>query len=103
MITKLWEECSINLDIPILKDIDWKEVHIGFEENTEDKQMINHVVLLVKYLIFLNREKGKPPSIVEIEEKLFKNQQEEKRVSIERNRLTVHYKKWEHLKVNQTN
>ena len=103
MVRKLWDQCSDSLDIPILKEMSWKEVHIGLDEITEDRQMINHVVLLIKYLIFISREKKKPPSIEEIREKIFKSKQEERKSATERNTLTFHYKKWEHLKVNMDN
>ena len=56
MVRKLWEQCSDILDLPILKDMSWKEVHIGLDEITEDRQIINRVVLLIKYLIFFSRE-----------------------------------------------
>ena len=103
MVRNLWDQCSDSLDIPILKDMSWKEVHIGLDEIAEDRQMINHVVLLIKYLIFISREKKKPPSIEEIKEKILKSKQEERKSATERNTLTFHYKKWEHLKVNMDN
>ena len=55
MVRKLLEQCSDSLDLPI----SWKEVHIGLNEITEDTQLINHVVLLIKYLIFISRAKKK--------------------------------------------
>ena len=48
-------------------------------------------------MLFLKREKKKPPTIGEITGKLLESKQEERKIATERKTLTLHYKKWEHL------
>ena len=55
--------------------------------------MINHVILLIKYVSFFSREENKPPKIKVIKEKFLKCREEEKKIATERKTLFLHYKK----------
>ena len=48
MVKDLWEQRGHILDLPISKEIGWKEVHIGVDEITGSGQIINPGVLLIK-------------------------------------------------------
>ena len=97
IVKNIWKQCGDILDLPVIKEISWKEVHIGIDGITGAEQLINHVILLIKYMLFLKREKKKPPTIGEITGKLLESKQEERKIATERKTLTLHYKKWEHL------
>ena len=99
MVKELWELCSNLLKFPILKDLQWKDIHIGLEETAENRQLLNHIILLIKFLIYHGRGENKLPTVDEIHAKLIKSKDEEKKIAIERKTLTRHYKKWEYLKV----
>ena len=99
----MWELSSNFFSLQILKKLSWKEIHIGIEETAVNIQLLNHIILLIKYLIYQGRGKGKPPTPEEIGERLLLSKEEERKIAIERKTLTQHYKKWEHLKVFNTN
>ena len=102
-VRDLWEHSSKFFSLPILKELSWKEIHIGIEETAVNIQLLNHIILLIKYLIHQGRGKGKPPTPEEIGERLLLSKEEERKIAIERKTLTQHYKKWEHLKGFNTN
>ena len=50
-IRSLWTECDDMFNLPDIKNIDWKEVHVGIEKsNFGEGQLLNHIILLIKYI-----------------------------------------------------
>ena len=49
----------------------------------------------MKYMIHQSRKKNIPPNLAEIKEILKGNQEEEKKIAVERNTLSIHLRKWE--------
>ena len=95
----LWNQCSNLFNFPILNNLNWKGIYVGLEEINDDRQLLNHIVLLIKYSIYHARGKHKLPTALEIQEKLLKSKEEEKKIAIERNTLSRHLQKWEYLKL----
>ena len=94
----MWKNCADIFNLPILKKLTWKEIHIGIEENsTEMGQLLNHILILIKSMIFQFRGKRKPPTAKEIKEKLLDSRKEERKLAVERDTLVIHLKKWEAL------
>lgn len=101
-IKELWRKCADQLNLPILKELSWKEIHIGIIDNTiKTRQLLNHILILIKFTIFHRREKGDPPNAKEIIDRLIENRNEEKKIAMERDALSTHLKKWEALEGRQ--
>lgn len=97
-IKEMWVNCAQNLKLPILTDLTWKEIHIGIDGGTvEIGQLLNHILILIKFMIFHYRGKSKPPTAIDIQDKLLESRKEERKLAVERNTLTIHLKKWEAL------
>ena len=74
----------------------------GVEERNKGKsQLLNHVLILIKYLIFQNRQCKKPPSFSQIKHNIIEDRLEERKLSSMRGTLTIHFSKWENLNENQ--
>ena len=58
-------------------------------------QLLNHMLILIKFMIFHHRAKGEPPAANEIKDRLLESRNEERRLAVERDTLTIHLKKWE--------
>ena len=94
----MWETSANTLHLPILKELTWEETHIGIKSSrTEVEQLSNHIIILIKFMIFSSRGKGEPPTAREIKDKLLESRIEERKLAVERDTLAVHYRKWEAL------
>ena len=95
----LWRDCGNLFNIHQIKNISWVEVHIGMKHDiTGKEQLINHIILLIKYLVFVfSRTKNNPPTPHEIKQKLQEHEREEKRLATSRGKLPNHLKKWEYF------
>ena len=93
-IKEVWGKCGDRFNLPILKKLSWKQIHIGIDDTTfKTEQLLNHILILIKFMIFYSREKGNPPKAKEIEYRLSENRNEEKILSLEREKE----RKWEAL------
>ena len=98
----IWESCTRFVKYIDLRNCSWKEILFGREERNKGKhQLLNHILILVKYLIFKNRNHKKPPSINEITNNIVGDRLEENKLALMRGTLTIHYSKWENLNDNQ--
>ena len=98
IIKRLWEKCADKFNLPSLKRLSWKEIHIGINgTNMKTEQLLNHIIILIKFMTFHGREKGVPPNVNEIKDKLLENRKEEKKLAMERGTLSIHLRKWEHF------
>ena len=97
-ITILWEDCGNVFNLPDIRVIDWKGVHVGIEGSSSgEEKLLNHIILLIKYMIFEGRKTSKPPSPQEIKRRLLENKKEERKLAEERGTLTIHFQKWDNL------
>ena len=70
----------------------WEEILFGKDERNKGKhQLLNHVLILVKYLIYRNRELKKPPSFNEINNSIIGDKVEERKLAAMRGTLTIHF------------
>ena len=72
---------------------------LGFFEETEDFFKINHVLLLGKYYIYVRKCLGSLPSLRGIISKIRSVYNIELHIARERDKLAIHFKKWEKLVV----
>ena len=97
-IRRVWETCADMLRLPILKELTWKEIHIGIKDNCTDmEQLLNHIIILIEFMIFWHRAKGEPPTAREIKDKLLESRNEERKLAVERDTVAIHFRKWEVL------
>ena len=40
IVKNIWKQCGDILDLPVIKEISWKEVHIGIDGITGAEQLI---------------------------------------------------------------
>jgi len=71
---------------------------LGFFEETEDFFIINHVLLLGKYYIYVRKCHGGLPSLRGPITRI-RSVYIELRIARERDKLAIHFKKWEELVV----
>ena len=98
-IRVLWKDCGDLFKLLDIKNINWEGIYIGVNVSNIGKgQFINHIILLIKYMIFVySRGKNKPPTPQEIKQRMLENEREEKKLAEERGTLTNHLKKWENF------
>ena len=70
---------------------------LGFVEESEDFLLINHVMLLGKYYIYVRKCLGGLPSLRGFIARLRRVYNIELHIARERNKLAIHFKKWEKL------
>ena len=99
-IRPLWIECGDLFNLPDIKNLDWKEVHIGIEKsNFGEGQLLNHIIILIKYMIFVSSKANKnPPTPQDIKRRILENNQEEKKIAKERGTLVCHFRKWDNFR-----
>jgi len=70
---------------------------LGFFEETEDFFLINHVLLLGKYYIYVRKCHGSLPSLRGFITRIRSVYNIELHIARERDKLATHFKKWEKL------
>ena len=95
----IWNNSNDILNLIPINNLKWQDILFGiYLENQGKEKLVNHFLILVKYLIFRGRERGSPITINEIKSMFKEEEWEEKRLALERNTISLHLKKWEHLK-----
>ena len=56
---------------------------------------LNHLIILIKYMIYKARSKASPPIKKDIYKALIESKEEERKKAIHKNRLALHKTKWE--------
>ena len=65
--------------LDIIKNIDWKGVHVGIEGlNTGEEQLVNHIILFIQYIFVKVKQKNKPPPPARYLEKILENKHDER-------------------------
>ena len=79
-----------------LQNLSWEEIQFGVDLSNKGKsQVVNHMLILVKQLIFLGRKRKIPPTEHIIKNRIQQDRSEEKKLAILHNSLPLHLKKWE--------
>ena len=80
-----------------------EDIMFGRQEPLKAKdQLLNYLIILVKYLIFTNRVRNTPPTFTEIKNKLKEDRVEEMKLASVRNSMGIHLRKhgkWENLAI----
>ena len=79
-----------------LQNLSWEEIQFGIDlPNKRKRQVVNHVMILVKYFLFLGRKRNTPPTEHIIKNRIDQDRLQEKKLAILHNSLPLHFKKWE--------
>ena len=90
----IWNNCNDIFDFISINSLSWEDILFGIKLGDQGKeQLVNHFLILVKYLLFRGRERGSPFTIYEIKCNLKEEEWEEKRLALERNKISLHLKK----------
>lgn len=98
---KVWGKCSTFFEYVDLQQLSWEEIFFGIELPDKGKaQLVNHVIILVKKLLFLGRKNKTPPTEFFIKRSIEQDRLEEEKLAVIRNTLSIHLQKWENWKKN---
>jgi len=81
----------------IIESLNEIDLFSGNFEKTEDFFIINHIMLLGKYYIYVRKCHGSLPSLRAFIARIRRVYNVELHIARERNKLTTHFKKWEEL------
>ena len=98
-VANIWKDCGDLFSLSALKNLHWQEIHIGIKRsNMGEEQLLNHIILLTKHMIFkYSSTQNRPPIPQEIKKRIIENRQEEKELAGERGTLTLHFRKWDNF------
>ena len=96
-VKHIWQFIIEYFDIEELKNIDWKEIHLGISGNTDRSKCINSLIILLKYTIFKSRAENKLPGRDKICKIILEFIDEEKNLALKVGRLHLHLRKWEQI------
>ena len=67
-VANIWKDCGDLFTLSALKNLHWQEIHIGIKRsNAGEEQLLNHIILLIKHMIFkYSSTKNRPPIPQEI-------------------------------------
>ena len=67
-VANIWKDCGDLFALSALKNLHWQEIHIGIKRsNAGEEQLLNHIILLIKHMIFkYSSTKNRPPIPQEI-------------------------------------
>ena len=92
----LWNNCKEMFGFVSIGNLSWEEIFVGVELKDEGKErLVNHFLIFVKFLIFKGREKGALITMDEIKRKFKEEEWEEKKLALERGKMSLHLRKWE--------
>ena len=93
-----WEKCSRIFKCDLFQNLSWEEILFGiYLPDKGQGKLINHVIILIKYLLYHFRGRSRPPNESEIKSNIEDDKLEEKKLAVTRNLLPLHLSKWEKL------
>ena len=90
---KIWNDCNNVFDFISIPNLSCEEIFVGITLTDQGKeQLVNHFLILVKYLIFMGRERGSFITMGEIKRSI-------KNLASMRNTVPLHLRTWKNWKV----
>ena len=98
-VINIWKEVGNQLKLFQLRNLQWIDVLLGFRDNMKDNALINHVIILVKYLIYVSRKMKKFPTSADICKEILVDisRKIEYEKATLKGKLEIHFKKWENF------
>ena len=92
----IWSDCENIFDFISLTNLTWEEICFGIKLVDQGKErLVNHFIILVKYLVFSGREKNSEINLNKIKRKFKEDEFEERKLALNRNKYPLHLRKWE--------
>ena len=92
-VINIWKEVGNQLKLFKLLNLQWIDVLLGFRDNMKDNALINHVIILVKYLIYVSRKVKKLPTSADICKEIDISRKIEYEKATLKGKLEIHFKK----------
>lgn len=96
-VKRLWQEVIQKLHLIEIDIDDWKPIFMGISGNTARIFVINCIIFLVKYIIFISRKEGTLPSVQKTVHMLKNYRDEEYKMAFKKGKLGMHLQKWEQI------
>ena len=96
-VKPLWQIVIEKLDLEELKDIEWKDIHVGITGRDLKSKICNTIIFVMKYIIFKSRPEGIIPTNKDIFQKITEYRDEEYAIAIRTHKLDKHLLKWESI------
>ena len=96
-VKRLWQEVIQKLHLIEIDIDDWKPIFMGISGNTARIFVINCIIFLVKYIIFISRKEGTLPSVQKTVHMLKNYRDEEYKIAFKKGKLGMHLQKWEQI------
>ena len=97
-VKDVWRGVITHFYLIEIKNIEWKDMFVGFSGNSIRIKFINSLIIMLKYMIYKSRLKGTLPSPNVLKKTLFKYMDEERKLASKRGKLGAHLLKWEYFK-----
>ena len=98
-VTKIWKEVTENLLQPFgVKTLSKREIILGIDTTSNQNEIINHIILEVKYYIYVCKLENRNPSFDRIKNRLMITESIEKQIAYKTKKVPRHIHKWHHLK-----
>ena len=94
-VEEVWKEIITYYDLFEIRNMDWKDIHVGLAGSSNRIKFVNSLIIFLKYIIFKSRSEGKLAPFHVIQNKLREYMEEEKKIAIKRRKLGIHLQKWE--------
>ena len=98
-MTNVWQEVIDKLLQPFgVTNLTKSEIILGVETTPEQNEIINHIILEVKYYIYVCKLEKRNPSFDKIKNRLKITESIEKQIAYKTKKVPRHLHKWHHLK-----
>ena len=92
----IWRDCENIFDFVSFTNLTWEDIFWGIKLADQGKEkLVNHLIILVKYLVFSGREKKSEIVLNKIKRKFKEDEFEERKLALNRNKYPLHLRKWE--------
>ena len=98
-IKQLWKAAIEKFKFLELRNIEWKEIHVGITGNSYRIKCCNCFILIMKYTIYTSRSNMVIPSLEDINKISREFREGEKEIAVKRGILDKHVLKWEKVRI----
>ena len=97
-VANIWQKVIENLLQPFgVSSLSKEQIVLGVETTAEQNEIINHIILEVKYYIYMCKLDKCTPKLQRIKNRLRMTEDIEKRIAVKAEKIPKHIYKWNHL------
>ena len=97
MVKSLWNDLVEYFQLEELRNLVWKDIHLGLEGVSNKIKLCNTLIFIIKYKIYKARSRSITPTLAELKDTLITYRKEEYDLATKRNKIACHLLKWECL------